>query len=193
MQKIFAVNATLYQAMLATRDTDYVNLLNSNRQKLGSVAQVESSCRNLFNVRYAAVQNLYNGLYNTSSPTKPTSLVALLRPLVVEPIGGVYVNLSVWQKVKVSLEMELGVRDEFGSLYSMPGTPRPMMYTCVVIQLGKLDTAAMYANYTLSYEYFDGLSYQQSWTLDQKRAHLLSYSLIAEFSRSDGGSLTGLL
>ena len=155
--------------MLASSDKDYINLLNSNRQKLGSMDQVESSCRNLYNSRSVAVQNLYNGLYNTSSLTKPASLVALLRPLVVEPISGDYVNQSVWQQVKVSLEMELGVRDEFGQLYPTPGTPHQMMYTCVVIQLRKLNTAAKYANYTLSYEYDDGLS-QQSWTLDRKRA-----------------------
>ena len=124
----------------------------------------------MFDLRFAAVKNIYNGLYNTSSLTKPMSLVALLRPLVVEPIGGDYVNLSVWQQVKVSLEMELGLRDEIGQLYSTPVEPRPKMYTCVVIQFRKLDTVAKYANYTLSYEYFDGLSYQQSWTLDQKRA-----------------------
>ena len=171
VQKIFAANATLYQAMLAETDPDYTSLLNTNRRKLGSMGAVESSCRKLFDVRFAAVQNLYNGLYNTSSPTKSTTLAPLLVPLLIAAAGGDYANMSDSQKAKVSLEMELGVRDAFGRAYAAPIAPRPKMYTCVVMRLNALDTAAMHADYTLSYEYFDGLSYQQSWILDQKRAH----------------------
>ena len=162
--------------MLAETDPDYISLLNTNRRKLGSMGDVESSCRKLFDVRFAAVQNLYNGLYNISSPTKSTKSTALeplLLPLLIAAANGVYANMNVSQKVTVSLEMELGLRDASGQAYAAPISPRPKMYTCVVMQLNALDTAAMYAKYTLSYEYFDGLSYQQSWILDQKRAHTL--------------------
>lgn len=137
-------------------------------------------------MRATAVQNLYNGLYNTSTPSKSTSLVPLLLPLLVPALGGDYANKSASDQVRVSLEMELGVRDTYGRLKAARTSPRPVMYTCIAIELNTLDNSSARAAYTLSYEYVDGLGYKQSWTLDQKRASL--YSHISPFRVSSTGA-----
>ena len=165
------MNTTFFAELKNWRsiDYDFKEFISTYYDILLEETEIEGTCRNLGIQRQSALKKLY---YKLSTVTFIQN--SLLFSFLTAIPSTDYSNFTTEDKVKSSIEVEIGIRDNFGRLRNIQNgaLPRAKYYGCIAVVFNNLDLLKGKIEYKLRSEYEDSISHLKSAFINQARMQI---------------------
>ena len=150
----------------ASRDSQFSTILSTHYKSLSADESIEETCRELGDARQAAIANLYSRVDTLSGEE-----YSCIHPLLNQISTTNYSKSSIAEQVRMSMEVELGMRASNGRLIpaSRQRLPRAPDYGCIALVFSKIDIASGKIEYKLRNEYWQDIDDNQPIFVERSR------------------------